>query len=174
MNAMHLSWFQDEHFIRSAIGPKNAQPVIYFHHLQCSYFRLVTIVKWSTWKDLDLVARNPLMGTISNITKRPARTEGPSSIHRNAMDIQICSGHDHKRWITLVMSLKRWASADIRLTVSPTVDSFLALLDMTRAWKREQESTITTILQWLMAYKLKADMGLVQNFLLTEGHTGNF
>lgn len=87
----------------------NKSIVKLFHYIQRSKFRLgiSKTVKWSTWKVLDLVASKPLMGTISNITKRPARTEGPSSIHKNAMEKQICSGHDHKRWIKLVMSLKR-------------------------------------------------------------------
>lgn len=94
-----------------------------------------------TWNFLALLASSPLIGTISTMTASPAKTDGPNSSHRKAMDRMICRGQDHSRWMKLVTSLKRWASADIRFTVSPTVDSLRASLETTsalgRGWRRD-------------------------------------
>ena len=89
-----------------------------------------------TWIFLALVASSPLIGTISTMTASPASTDGPNSNHRKTIETMICSGQDHSRWMKLVTSLKRWASADIKFTVSPTVDSLRASLDTTNALKR--------------------------------------
>lgn len=96
-----------------------------------------------TWIFLALLAISPLMGPIRTMTARPANTDGPNSIHRKTMDNRICIGQDHSRWIKLVTSLKRWASADIRFTVSPTVDSLRVSLDTTNALeKRDKEEIV--------------------------------
>lgn len=92
-----------------------------------------------TWKFLALVAMRPLMGTIRTMTASPAKTDGPNSSHRNTMDRMICRGQDHSRWMKLVTSLKRWASADIRFTVSPTVDSLRASLETSSALEQRKE-----------------------------------
>lgn len=92
-----------------------------------------------TWNFLALVAMRPLMGTIRIMTNSPARTDGPNSSHRKAMERMICRGQDHSRWMKLVTSLKRWASADIRFTVSPTVDSLRASLETSSALEKEKE-----------------------------------
>lgn len=86
-----------------------------------------------TCKSLALVAIRPLTGTIRTMTASPAKTEGPNSSHRKTTDRMICSGQDHSRWIKLVTSLKRWASADIRFTVSPTVNSLRVSLETSSA-----------------------------------------
>lgn len=79
------------------------------------------------------------MGTIRTMTASPAKTDGPNSSHRNTMDRMICRGQDHSRWMKLVTSLKRWASADIRFTVSPTVDSLRASLETSSALEQRKE-----------------------------------
>lgn len=104
-----------------------------------------------TWMSLALVASRPLIGTISTMTASPASTEGPNSSHRKTMDRAICRGHDHSRWMKFVTSLNRWASADIRFTVSPTVDSLRVSLDTTKAWRRglKRRRDICEVLQLL-------------------------
>lgn len=89
-----------------------------------------------TWIFLALVASSPLIGTISTMTASPANTEGPNSSHKKTIARMICRGQDHNRWMKLVTSLNRWASADIRFTVSPTVDSLRVSLDTTNALKK--------------------------------------
>lgn len=107
------------------------------------YYYIIVLHKFLlTWKCLALVAMRPLMGTIRTMTARPAKTDGPSSSHRKTTDRMICRGQDHSRWMKLVTSLKRWASADIRFTVSPTVDSLRASLETHRAFKKGKESVI--------------------------------
>ena len=91
-----------------------------------------------TWIFLALVASSPLIGTISTMTASPANTDAPNSNHRKTIETMICSGQDHSRWMKLVTSLKRWASADIKFTVSPTVDSLRASLDTTKALKKKR------------------------------------
>lgn len=81
------------------------------------------------------------MGTISTMTARPANTDGPNSSHKKTMDKMICRGQDHSRWMKLVTSLKRWASADIKLTVSPTVDSLRVSLETTNALKKGKQKS---------------------------------
>lgn len=106
----------------------------------CVYSGVTTILHvyafLLTWNFLALVASSPLIGTISTMTASPAKTDGPNSSHRKAMDRMICRGQDHSRWMKLVTSLKRWASADIRFTVSPTVDSLRASLETTNALEK--------------------------------------
>lgn len=124
--------------------------ILYFFCSQITFIRAtLDEANRITWKPLDLVASQPLMGTISTMTNRPARTEGPSSIQRKAMDRAICSGHDHSRWMKLVTSLNLWASADIRLTISPAVDSFLESLDTTNAWEEPVIMSHHNIIHWL-------------------------
>lgn len=81
------------------------------------------------------------MGMSSTMTAMPARTEGPSSPQRKTMDRIICRGDDHSWWMKLAMSMNLWASADIRFTVSPTVDSLRVALDMVSAWKEKKTVT---------------------------------
>lgn len=99
------------------------------------YYILYMYVFSLTWMFLAFVASSPLTGTMSTMTARPASTEGPSSNHRKTIARAICRGQDHNKWMKLVTSLKRWASADIRFTVSPTVDSLRVSLDTTKDWK---------------------------------------
>lgn len=44
-----------------------------------------------------------------------------------------CRGADQTMLMYVAKSMKRWASTDMRLTISPTVEDFLAELVMTRA-----------------------------------------
>jgi len=60
---------------------------------------------------------------------KPARMEGPSTTQRKYMEIVICMGPDQTMLMYVIMSLNRWASTDIRFTISPTVDVRLAALD---------------------------------------------
>lgn len=48
----------------------------------------------------------------------------------------ICSGADHSMFRKVVRSMNRWASTDIRLTTSPTVDERLASFVITSACER--------------------------------------
>lgn len=114
-------------------------------HTFFSYFiRFFWYITPLTWIFLALEAISPLNGTSKTITARPAKALGPNSNHRKTIDRTICRGQDQIRWMKFVTSLKRWASADIRFTVSPTVDPLRLSLDITKAWwersKMEQEN----------------------------------
>ena len=69
-----------------------------------------------------------LSGMTQSMTPTPARMDGPRVIHRKYMAIHICSGADHTRWMLVHRSMRRWASTDIRLVISPTVADRLAEL----------------------------------------------
>lgn len=43
----------------------------------------------------------------------------------------ICSGADHSMFRNVVRSIKRWASTDIKLTISPTVEERFAAFVIT-------------------------------------------
>lgn len=45
---------------------------------------------------------------------------------------QVWSGADHNMFRNVTRSMKRWASTDIRLTISPTVDERFAEFVMTK------------------------------------------
>lgn len=66
----------------------------------------------------------------------PARTDGPSWIHSKYMASVICTGADQIIHRYPLRSCIRWQSTDIRFTISPTVDVFLASLFMVKDWKR--------------------------------------
>lgn len=55
----------------------------------------------------------------------------------------ICSGADHSMFKNVVRSIKRWASTDIKLTISPTVEERFASLVITRDCRNR--AGITTI-----------------------------
>ena len=49
-----------------------------------------------------------------------------------------CRGADQIMLMYVARSMNLWASTDMRLTISPTVDDFLAELVITRAWRQRR------------------------------------
>lgn len=76
----------------------------------------------------------PLSGISKIMTATPARADGPRICQRKYIARMTCKGTDHSRLMKGDTSMKRWASTDMRLTISPTVDLRLAELVMTRAF----------------------------------------
>jgi len=72
---------------------------------------------------LTLLAMTILIGMRRTIIASPASTEGPRISQSSASETIICSGADHSMFIYVMQSIKRWASTDIRFTISPVVDS---------------------------------------------------
>lgn len=62
----------------------------------------------------------------------PASTDGPSNCHKKYIANPICSGADHTMLMYAVASIKRCASTAIKLTISPTVNSFRTEFDRMR------------------------------------------
>ncbi len=71
-------------------------------------------------------AMTPLTGTMSNMRRSPARTDGPSCCHRKYMHRAMVTGDDHAMWRYPGASCNFWASTDIKLTITPVLVSRLA------------------------------------------------
>ena len=80
-----------------------------------------------------------LMGVIRSITAKPAKMAGPKVNHRKIREMTICRGADQIMLKYGVRSMKRWASTDMRLTISPTVLVLRALLLSLRALGGQEE-----------------------------------
>lgn len=78
--------------------------------LKCLTFRLST-----------LAAISAFIGITRRSTATPASTEGPSSFQRKMTAMMIWKGADHNRLMFTSSSMSCWASADMRLTISPVV-----------------------------------------------------
>jgi len=81
-----------------------------------------------TWYALICFAIRALMGIIKTMMPTPASTDGPSTIHSKYRQMHIWNGADQIMLMYVVSSMKRWASTDMRFTISPTVDFFRAAL----------------------------------------------
>ena len=87
-----------------------------------------------TWRTLNLLATKAFTGIMTIITPIPATMEGPRVTQRKYILMMIWTGPDQIILMYVIMSLNRWASTDMRLTISPTVDVFLAELDNFKTW----------------------------------------
>ena len=79
-----------------------------------------------------LIAMTALIGMRRIVTAKPAMTDGPSICQSRYRATQICSGEDQRVLMYMQKSMHRWASTDIRLTISPTVVLWRAELDSKR------------------------------------------
>ena len=87
-----------------------------------------------TWSLRCFVATNIVIGMRTTMTARPASTDAPSCCHNMYTATTICRGADHSTQMKPMLSWKRDASTDIRLTISPTVDVFSDVLVSLRAY----------------------------------------
>ena len=93
-----------------------------------------------------MAAMTKLIGIIRTIIAKPAKMAGPKVNHRNIREMTICRGADQIMLKYGVRSMKRWASTDMRLTISPTVLVLRALLLSLRdlgGHKKRREDTNT-------------------------------
>lgn len=70
-----------------------------------------------------------LHGTKAIITPRPANTAGPNCWYNKNRAIEIWRGADQIKFKYVMRSINRCESTDIKFTISPTVDTFLAAGD---------------------------------------------
>lgn len=103
------------------------------HHL--SLIKNKYLAEIFTWSCRVLCAIQAFTGISRTMTPMPANTDGPKICHKKKSDTQIWNGPDQIVWKYVIRSMKRCASTDIRLTISPTVDVFLAEFDITRVCK---------------------------------------
>jgi hypothetical protein len=81
----------------------------------------------------------PLIGINRIATNNPTRIDGPRICQRKYRATAICRGPDQMIFRYVVSSMKRCASTDIKLTISPTVDSFLEALVNLSDWNQNKE-----------------------------------
>lgn len=84
---------------------------------------------------LTLFVINIFIGISINKTAKPASTAGPNMSHKKYNARTICNGADQITFMYAVKSINLCASTDIKFTISPTVDSFLAELDIRNAFR---------------------------------------
>ena len=70
---------------------------------------------------------------MSNITPTPAKMDTPIVLYKKYKDTMIWKGDDQSEFKYVIRSINRCASTDIKLTISPAVDSLRALLFSRRA-----------------------------------------
>ncbi len=92
-----------------------------------------------TCNDFVFFAITALIGMSRIMTPTPARIDGPRVIHRKYRQTHIWNGADHSMLRYVVSSMNRWASTDMRFTISPTVEVRLAALVSFKACNRSQQ-----------------------------------
>lgn len=71
-------------------------------------------------------------GIITIMIPIPASTDGPRVCHKKNKATLIWKGPDQIMCKYVVRSINLWASTDIKFTISPTVDCFLAEFESLR------------------------------------------
>ena len=66
----------------------------------------------------------------------PAKMDGPKVTQSKYILRDICKGPDHIMLMYVIMSFSLCASTDIKLTISPTVEFFLAAFDSLNIFKK--------------------------------------
>lgn len=86
-----------------------------------------------TWSFRAIRLTRIFVGTISIMTPTPAKMDTPIVLYKKYKDTMIWKGDDQSAFKYVIRSINLCASTDIKLTISPAVDSLRALLFSRRA-----------------------------------------
>ena len=101
--------------------------------------KVILQTRASTCSFPESLVTQTLKGIKRIMTATPAKMDTPMVLYRKYKETLICSGANHTSFNSIISSNSRCVSTDIKVTISPAVDSLREALPKRRAWGKKGE-----------------------------------
>ena len=100
--------------------------------------KVILQTRVSTCSFPESLVTQTLKGIKRIMTATPAKMDTPMVLYRKYKETLICSGANHTSFNSIISSNSRCVSTDIKVTISPAVDSLREALPKRRAWGKKE------------------------------------
>ena len=100
--------------------------------------KVILQTRASTCSFPESLVTQTLKGIKRIMTATPAKMDTPMVLYRKYKETLICSGANHTSFNSIISSNSRCVSTDIKVTISPAVDSLREALPKRRAWGKKE------------------------------------